>query len=110
MLSTYRVFRKQSEMVASMPNGTYLFLDVHPKSICWPYFGMHMEREAFFNFPGSSHARAGVVSFSDAHIETRRWKDPRTVAAVSNDYHNHSDVSPRNADWTWLRDRTTVRK
>ena len=106
----YSVFRKQSEMVTSMPNGTYLFLDVHPKSICWPYFGMHMDREAFFNFPGSSHGRAGVISFSDGHIETRRWKDPRTVAAVSRNYHDHDDASPQNADWTWLRDRTSVRK
>jgi len=110
MLSTYRVFKKYSEMTVSMPNGTYLFLDVHPSSICWPYFGMHMDREAFFNFPGSSHNKGGVVSFSDGHVETRRWKDARTVAAVSPDYHSHYDVSPRNADWTWLRDRTTVRK
>jgi len=110
MLSTYRVFRKQSEMVAQMPGGTYLFLDVNPKSICWPFFGMHMEREAFFNFPGSSHGQAGIVSFSDGHIETHRWRDPRTIAAVSPDYHNHDDPSPRNADWAWLRDRTTVRK
>jgi prepilin-type N-terminal cleavage/methylation domain-containing protein/prepilin-type processing-associated H-X9-DG protein len=110
MLSTYRVFQKQSDMVAQMPKGTYLFLDVHPKSICWPYFGMHMEREAFFNFPGSSHGRSGIVSFSDGHVETHRWRDARTVAAVSPDYHNHSDPSPRNEDWTWLRDRTTVHK
>jgi len=110
MSSLYRVFRKQSEMVAQMPGGTYLFLDVHPKSICWPYFGMHMDDEAFFNFPGSSHGRAGVVSFSDGHIETRRWKDPRTIAAVSSYYHYHYDLSPKNADWTWLRERTSVRK
>jgi prepilin-type N-terminal cleavage/methylation domain-containing protein len=110
MSSFYRVFRKHSEMVSQMPNGTFLFLDVNPNSICWPYFGMHMDREAFFNFPGSAHNRAGVVSFSDGHIETRRWKDPRTVAAVSPDYHNHNDLSIRNADWMWLRDRTTVRK
>jgi prepilin-type N-terminal cleavage/methylation domain-containing protein len=110
MSSAFRIFRKQAEMVASMPTGTYLFLDVHPKSICWPYFGMHMAREAFFNFPGSSHNKSGVISFSDGHIETRRWKDARTVAAVSPEYHDHNDISPHNPDWTWLRDRTTVRK
>jgi len=110
MSSAYRIFRRQSELGVQMPGGTYLFLDVHPKSICWPYFGMHMDREAFFNFPGSSHARAGVVSFSDAHVETRRWKDSRTVDAVSREYHDHDDASARNVDWTWLFERTSVRK
>jgi len=109
-LSVYRVFRKQSDMVAQMPKGTFLFLDVHPKSICWPYFGMHMETDSFFNFPGSSHGRSGIVSFSDGHIETRKWRDKRTVAAESRDHHNHNDDSARNEDLAWLRERTTVRK
>jgi hypothetical protein len=110
-LSTaYRVFRKQSEMLAQMPAGTFLFLDVNPKSICWPFFGMHMSRESFFNWPGSHHNRSGVVSFADGHLETHRWKDPRTIAAVSADYHKHDDAVPRNADYQWLRERTTVLK
>jgi hypothetical protein len=106
--SRYRVFRKHSQMTAAMPSGTYVFLDVNPKSICWPFFGMKMDNEAFFNWPGSHHRRAAVVSFSDGHIETKKWKDARTVAAVSPDYHEHNDFSPRNPDYTWLRERTTV--
>jgi prepilin-type N-terminal cleavage/methylation domain-containing protein len=108
MSSAYRIFQKQSSMVANMPLGTFLFMDVHPNSICWPPFGVQMVTDSFFNFPGSSHNRAGVVSFSDGHVETRKWSDPRTVAAVSPDYHRHSDVSPRNADLIWIRARTTV--
>ena len=110
MSSRFRVFRKHSEMVAQMPKGTYLFLDVHPKSICWPYFGMHMEKDYFFNFPGSSHGRSGIVSFSDGHVETRKWRDKRTVAADSPDYHEHNDYSVRNEDLAWLRERTTIQK
>jgi prepilin-type N-terminal cleavage/methylation domain-containing protein len=110
MSTRYRIFRKHSEMGAKMPQGTYLFLDVNPKSICWPYFGMHMDRDAFFNFPGSSHAGSGVIAFSDGHIETHKWRDARTLAAVSSDYHNHNDASLQNQDLAWLRERTTVLK
>jgi hypothetical protein len=45
-----KVFLKHSEMVAHMPNGVFLFQDVNPDSICWPYFGMRMDADIFFNF------------------------------------------------------------
>jgi len=106
----YRIFTKQSQMVANMPLGTFLFMDVHPNSICWPPFGVQMVSDSFFNFPGSSHNRAAVVSYSDGHIETHRWTDQRTIGAHSGDYHRHADASPGNKDLAWLRARTTVAK
>jgi prepilin-type N-terminal cleavage/methylation domain-containing protein/prepilin-type processing-associated H-X9-DG protein len=109
-MKNYVIYQKRSQLTALMPGGAFVFMDVHPKSICWPFFGVRMDTEAFFNFPGVSHNRGAVVAFADGHIETHRWRDARTLAAVSPDYHNHYDVSPRNADLTWLRDRTTVRK
>ena len=108
--SLYKVFKKQSELVRPMPAGTFVFQDVNPSSICWPYFGVQMVEDSFFNFPNTSHNRGGVISFSDAHVEGRRWRDPRTVTAFSTDYHRHQDFSPENQDLWWLRDRTTVRK
>ena len=108
--SSYRLLKKQSEVSALKPSGIYLFQDVNPNSICWPYFGVQMQIERFFNWPGSSHNRGGVISYSDGHVETHRWADARTVAALSSDYHAHSDVSPRNKDIGWLRERTTVPK
>jgi prepilin-type N-terminal cleavage/methylation domain-containing protein len=107
--SSYKVFRKQSEVGrVNMPSGVFLFLDVNPDSICWPYFGIYMDRDSFFNFPNSSHSRGGVVSFADAHVEYHRWRDQRTITAYSTDYHRHDDYSPGNKDLVWLRDRTTV--
>jgi len=88
----------------------FLFQDVDPNSICWPYFGVYMNQESFFNFPNSSHNRGGVVSFADGHVERHRWQDQRTISAFSPDYHRHSDPSPRNVDLAWLRERTTVHK
>jgi prepilin-type N-terminal cleavage/methylation domain-containing protein len=110
-LSTaYRIFKKHSEVSQRMPAGLFLFQDVHPNSICWPYFGVHMDRESFFNFPGTSHNQGGVISFADAHVERHRWRDPRTIAALSADYHHHDEPSPFNEDLAWLRARTTTPK
>ena len=104
----YWVFQKHSHMVARMPAGTFLFADVQPDSICWPYFGVKMTTDSFFNFPGSSHNRCAVVSFSDGHAETHRWTDQRTIKAYSANYHNHNEASAGNQDLAWLRERTTV--
>jgi prepilin-type N-terminal cleavage/methylation domain-containing protein len=108
-LSTkYKVFHKQTDMHG--PLGNFLFLDVNPKSICWPYFGVYMDTDNIFNFPGIAHAKGSVVSFSDGHTEYHRWEDDRTIQAKSANYHAHADSSPNNKDLAWLRDRTTVPK
>ena len=114
-LSTaYKIFRKHSELLPQMPGGVFLFQDVDPNSICWPYFGVYMNQDfvltSFFNYPNSSHNRGGVVSFADGHVERHRWQDQRTITAFSPDYHRHSDASPRNIDVKWLQERTTVHK
>ena len=110
-LSTdYKVFKKYSELMYQMPNGVFTFMDVNPDSICWPYFGVHMAKDSFFNFPNSSHNRGGVVSFADGHAEYHKWRDPRTLKAYSDDYHRHDEPSPGNQDLAWIRDRTSIRK
>jgi len=108
--SSHKVFMKQSGLAAAMPSGTFLFQDVNPNSMCWPYFGVYMAEESFFNFPNSSHNNGGVVSFADGHVDYRKWRDKRTIAAISPDYHLHHDSSVGNADILWLQQRTTVKK
>jgi prepilin-type N-terminal cleavage/methylation domain-containing protein/prepilin-type processing-associated H-X9-DG protein len=110
-LSTlFKVFKKHSALVATMPGGVFLFQDVNPDSICWPFFGMWMDQDNFFNWPNSSHNRGGVVSFADGHVDYHRWRDQRTITAYSANYHNHEDSSPENQDLVWLQQRTTVHK
>jgi prepilin-type N-terminal cleavage/methylation domain-containing protein len=106
----YAVFRKQSQIVASMTSGLFLFADVNPNSICWPYFGVQMKDEVFLLFPGNSHSQGDAISSVDGHVEHHRWRDPRTIAAQSSNYHGHHDASPGNVDLLWLRQRTTVPK
>jgi prepilin-type processing-associated H-X9-DG protein len=111
VLPAFVVFKMESQLTAlTRPSAVFTFTDVNPDSICWPYFGVYMDKDYFFNFPNSSHNRGGVVSFADGHTEYHRWRDDRTIKAYSANYHNHSDASPANADLAWIRDRTTVRK
>jgi prepilin-type processing-associated H-X9-DG protein len=104
----FKVFRRQSDLIAPGPARTFTFQDANPKSICWPYFGVFMSEDRFFNWPNSDHDRGGVVAYADGHVERHRWTDPRTIRAYSSDYHVHMDISEANADLVWLRERTTV--
>jgi prepilin-type N-terminal cleavage/methylation domain-containing protein/prepilin-type processing-associated H-X9-DG protein len=106
----YKIFKKHSLLLGAMPGGVFLFQDVNPNSICWPFFGVQMVQDFFFNWPNSSHSRGGVVSFADGHVDYHRWRDQRTITAYSADYHDHQDQSPNNQDLYWLRERATVKK
>jgi prepilin-type N-terminal cleavage/methylation domain-containing protein len=110
LAANYTVFKKQSQVEASMASTLLLFVDVNPKSICWPYFGVQMKEDVILLFPGGAHNRGGVISSIDSHVEYHRWRDLRTVAAVSANYHQHHDPSPGNRDLYWLRQRTTIPK
>ncbi len=106
----WNIFIKHGQLGTGMPAGAFLFQDVNPDSICWPYFGVQMDAESIFNWPNSSHNAGGVISFTDGHVDYHRWRDPRTLAAKSADYHQHNDASPNNQDLRWLRERTTSRR
>ena len=106
----FKVFKKQSEIAPNLPGGMFVFQDVNPDSICWPYFGVQMLVDNFFNFPNSSHNSGGILAFADARVERHRWRDQRTIVAYSADYHKHDESSPNNEDIRWLRARTTVQK
>lgn len=109
LASGYKIYRHQIDFASSPgPSKIFLFIDVQPDSICWPYFGVEMTQDYFFNFPASSHSRGGVLSFADSHVEWHRWTDARTIAAHSAHYHMHHELSAGNADLGWLQERTTV--
>ncbi len=107
----YKIFEKTTALDSPAPSVLFTFIDVHPSSICRPYFGVEMGApgtEAFINYPATYHEGKGVVGFADGHAETHQWLDPRTLAANSPDFHRHDDPSPQNMDLDWLRDRATT--
>lgn len=112
--NTYRIFKKSTDISSPNPSDLFIFGDVYPASICWPYFGVNEGvngSEDFFNFPGVSHNQGAGIGFSDGHVARQKWRDPRTIAAKSGNYHAHDDSSPGNVDLMWLRQHasSTVR-
>jgi prepilin-type N-terminal cleavage/methylation domain-containing protein len=104
----FKIYRKYSDITLSPPSGLFVFQDVQPDSICWPFFGVEMDIDYFFNFPGSSHSSGSVLSYADNHAEWHKWEDQRTLTAYSPSYHSHHDLATGNPDLTWLRARTTI--
>ena len=111
-LSTNYVFyRKTTQMTKPSPSELFVFQEVHPDSICWPFFGVYMSTpDRFFNFPAVDHSQSGIVAFGDGHIEQHRWMHPFTLKAYSPRYHGHNDASPNNQDIAWIRQRASTPK
>ena len=105
---SWKTYHKTGEL--DRPAELFLVQDVNLNSICWPYFGVYMGRESFFNFPSAEHSRGGVISYCDGHIRLHKWHDERTIQAQSRDYHAHDDPSPGNLDIRWLQNHTTSAK
>ena len=106
---TLPFFHKFSQIVGPRPSDLFVFVDVNSKSICYPFFGVNMQKDVFFNFPAAWHSHGAAFAYADGHAEWHRWSDPRTYAPQSNNYHAHQDASPGNPDLNWLRDHTTSR-
>jgi hypothetical protein len=110
--SVYRTYLKSSDLAQGGTANRFVFIDVNPASICTPGFGVDMYADSFVHYPSTLHKGSGVLAFADAHVEARKWLDPRTRKGLASgaDRISHNDPSPRNPDLLWIRDRTTVRK
>lgn len=106
----YIVFKKLANIVNPSPSNLLLFEEVHPDSICRPFFGMYMDGSRFYHFPASYHELSAVTGFADTHVESHRWRDPRTLKPPPGDLHTHDFASGNNPDILWLKERTTVLK
>ena len=120
--SPYQVFLKTTQINGISPADLLTFLDMHPDSICKPYFGIVMGGvgpnglslqggEGFFNYPATYHdATGGAMAYSDGHVSRHRWMDQRTMTAKSVNFHDHNDPSPGNLDIDWLRNHASIAK
>lgn len=95
------IFHKENSILS--PADKFVFLDLHPESVCWPFFGVETN-DLFFNYPGIHHLGTASVSFADGHVSVRRRADPRTADYPQDRaWHDHHHLSPGNKDLAWLR-------
>ncbi len=103
----YLSFQRAAQVATVGPADLFVFVDVYARSICFPFFGVYLAEDAFFNFPASYHGQGGVLGYADGHVARHRWTDPRTIFPQSPNFHAHHDPSPNNPDLAWLRQRTS---
>jgi prepilin-type N-terminal cleavage/methylation domain-containing protein len=109
----YILYKRMAHFTRPSPANLLVFQEVHPNSICRPFFGTYMDRGTqtrFYHIPAGYHDKAGVESFADTHVEAHKWLDARTISGRSQNYHGHDDASPNNVDILWLKERTTAPK
>ncbi len=108
----YQICFKISDMAAISPANRFVFSDVNPGSICTPGFGIDMSQQTFIHYPSSLHGGMGVVAFTDSHVVSHKWLDPRTRKGLTTGSQHipHNDPSPNNPDLIWLAERTASRK
>ncbi|HYE32650.1 MAG TPA: prepilin-type N-terminal cleavage/methylation domain-containing protein [Methylomirabilota bacterium] len=108
LTANYRVFRKSSQLVA--PTDTFLFQDLTPQSLCTPAFIVTMQGYNWFHLPATHHNRGGVISFTDGHVQPRKWLDSRIFrSATLGQRIDHTFTTPNSKDLVWLQERTTSR-
>ncbi len=100
---TYLSFKRSADLVR--PSDIFLFMDVNPDTICMPHFRVLMNSESWFHAPSALHKGAGVVSFTDGHIESHKWVTPKIKIPTGGFPHNIA--APKSADLAWVKAHTT---
>jgi len=108
----YVVVQKQGSAVNV--SGMYTFVDIHPFSVCRPFFGINMDDATVYHAPSDSHGRSSTLSFLDGHTESKQWKDGRFASRPTMNensaWHDHHGGLPElnKDDYKWLKQRATV--
>jgi prepilin-type N-terminal cleavage/methylation domain-containing protein len=113
----YKIYGKLSDI--DLPSKIFVFLDMREDSVNWGNFMTYMRgysptdpSQYGFDgdFPGMYHHLACGFSFADGHSEIHRWRDGRTMPALTVGYNSlfaQFTNSPNNQDVAWLQDHST---
>ena len=110
---TYLVPKKASQVIA--PSDVFVFGEIHPESICRPFFGVQMTgNSGVYHVAGNYHGKSSNFAFADGHAESHKWLDGKfNNPGFKGDYHAaHGGVAgtASKVDNEWLRAHTTFRK
>jgi prepilin-type N-terminal cleavage/methylation domain-containing protein/prepilin-type processing-associated H-X9-DG protein len=112
--NTWRVYRKQTEMLDPGPSMTWVFLDEREDSMNDGFWVTQMNgypnlaTTMIVDYPASYHNGAAGFSFADGHAEIKKWLDPRTTPVLKKGQLIPLNVSsPNNKDVLWLQERAT---
>jgi prepilin-type N-terminal cleavage/methylation domain-containing protein/prepilin-type processing-associated H-X9-DG protein len=109
----YRIQRNTGD--AKNASLVFMFGEIHPKSICRPMFGMNMDAQTIYHYPGNYHGRRSNFSFVDGHAETHRWTDNQfnNPSPEPTNWHDHTGNPARSSslsDLAWLKEHAALRQ
>ena len=108
----YQSYLKMSDS-AKGPSELFTFIEVHPVSLCRPFFGHHM-RQSFYHVPAGYHNGKAALGYIDGGSRVNEWNHRQTkdlIAMTTGDHWgNHSHSNFRNTDVMWLQERATILK
>ena len=110
--SRYQIFKKTTDNRGG--SLIFSFGEIHPDSLCRPMFGMNMDAQTIYHFPGNYHGQVSNFAFLDGHAEFHHWRDVQfnnpTPAPANWHDHTGNTAKPTSAtDLAWLKQHTTVR-
>ncbi len=109
----YVIFRKASEGRAV--STIFIFGEIYPDSLCRPMFGINMDADTIYHYPGNYHGQISNFAFTDGHAEGHRWRDGQfnnpTPPPSNFHAHNFNKALPSSsADLAWLKQHATYRR
>lgn len=116
---TYRLYRRESDMIAPSPAELWVFLDEHPDSINDGFFSFNMPPNiggtVWVDMPAAYHNGACAFAFADGHCELHKWIYPGAFPQV--DVNVEQTATPikslsknngGNPDVLWVAHRTSA--
>ena len=109
---SYQSYLKMSDS-AKGPSELFTFIEVHPVSLCRPFFGHNM-KQSFYHVPAGYHNGKAALGYIDGGSRVRAWnhKQTKDLQARTKEAHwgNHVHGNSRNTDVMWLQERATILK
>ncbi len=107
----YYVYSKLADMIRPGPSDTWVFIEEAPASIDDAFFAVTPNNPSiWYNSPAVLHGQSSNISFSDGHVETRRWTDYNMMNDVNPGTPPGEDVpaSSASGDLGWLISKSTA--
>ena len=111
-LNRFRIFLKDSDLVAGMPAAVWVHIDESAASLSDGWFEVTMnDSTPFIKLPGTRHQNSYNLNFADGHVEVYHLRTAATQIpegqATAFAPFNPVPISATNTDWTKLKQVTT---
>jgi prepilin-type N-terminal cleavage/methylation domain-containing protein/prepilin-type processing-associated H-X9-DG protein len=114
----WRLYNKETDIIAPSPSDLYVFLDEHPDSIEDGFFDFAMPTAhltSYVDMPAAYHNNACAFSFADGHAELHPWLNPGALPQVNwnvqdtpEPIKSQSSNTGSNPDIFWMAEHTTA--